>query len=215
MFWRTNPTLLPRRQQRLMKWQGCTHKVGIRKHTPVCACPRSWSMWLLGTDTDKQTRLDRDGCRQKEGHWLSCIPLKFVGVSWSKITKEVTNSTISIQKAKKKFHFVTRQLKKAFLRFRELHYKTHYYTKKFRDRRPLVLYCECSLNIPLSIWSYLKAIRLAPGTPKHLLSPETERLCLFNHPLNAKRFDPHAIDKSHPKNEQKRCLEKPSTIHPS
>lgn len=35
-----------------------------------------------------------------------------------------------------------------------------------------------------------------------------ERLCLFNHPLNAKRFDPHAIDKSHPKNEQKRCLEK-------
>lgn len=27
--------------------------------------------------------------------------------------------------------------------------------------------------------------------------------------LNAKRFDPHATDKSHPKNEQKRCLEKP------
>lgn len=45
--------------------------------------------------------------------------------------------------------------------------------------------------------------------PKYLPSPGKEKLCLFNHLLNAKRFDPHAMDKSHPKNEQKRCLEKP------
>lgn len=114
-------------------------KVGTRRHTPVCV--HAWDLINVDAgDTDKQTELERDGCRQKEGHWLSCIPVICWGFMVSKKKKEKPKNLLAIQfllrSLKKNSISFLDNSKKAFLECRELYYKTHYYVKNVENEDP-------------------------------------------------------------------------------